>query len=225
MSDKYSDESLTERLNNIKQTADELPVALIIHRIVDLKVVYMNLPGLNALGTTLEEITALDQETYYSTFFHPDDSKDYVPKIINMMKSRSAEKLSYFQRFRNPADKDWKLCAANTRVFSSDNEGQPSHLITTAATLDDEHQITAKVNRLIDEIDFLRKNSLLFSKLTNREKDVLRLTSAGMNSGAVAEKLFISATTVDTHRRNIRNKLGLKNNYDALMFAQAFNLM
>lgn len=47
--------------------------------------------------------------------------------------------------------------------------------------------------------------------LTRREKEVLELIADGMTNGEIAEKLFISVTTVDTHRKNLLAKFEAKN--------------
>lgn len=47
--------------------------------------------------------------------------------------------------------------------------------------------------------------------LTNREKEVMELVINGATSKDIAEKLFISTRTVDTHRSNIMKKLDVKN--------------
>lgn len=47
-------------------------------------------------------------------------------------------------------------------------------------------------------------------RLTDRELDVFRMIAEGYSSGVIAAKLFISTHTVDTHRENIKRKLGLK---------------
>jgi DNA-binding NarL/FixJ family response regulator len=47
-------------------------------------------------------------------------------------------------------------------------------------------------------------------RLTDRELDVYRMIAEGYSSGVIAAKLFISTHTVDTHRENIKRKLGLK---------------
>ncbi len=47
--------------------------------------------------------------------------------------------------------------------------------------------------------------------LTRREKEVLELIADGMTNVEVAQKLFISVTTVDTHRKNLLMKLEAKN--------------
>lgn len=47
--------------------------------------------------------------------------------------------------------------------------------------------------------------------LTRREKEVLELIAAGHTNPEIAEKLFISTTTVDTHRKNLLQKFEVKN--------------
>ena len=47
--------------------------------------------------------------------------------------------------------------------------------------------------------------------LTKREIEVLQLIAEEYSNPEIAEKLFISIRTVDTHRRNLLEKLGVKN--------------
>lgn len=47
--------------------------------------------------------------------------------------------------------------------------------------------------------------------ITRREKEVLELIAQGMTNNEIAQQLFISATTVDTHRKNLLAKFSLKN--------------
>ena len=47
--------------------------------------------------------------------------------------------------------------------------------------------------------------------LTRREIEILELISTGMTNGEIAEKLFISSNTVDTHRKNLLAKFDAKN--------------
>jgi DNA-binding NarL/FixJ family response regulator len=47
--------------------------------------------------------------------------------------------------------------------------------------------------------------------LTDREVEIVRLISMGLKSSEIAKRLFISVNTVDTHRKNIFSKTGVKN--------------
>jgi DNA-binding NarL/FixJ family response regulator len=47
--------------------------------------------------------------------------------------------------------------------------------------------------------------------ITRREKEVLGLIAEGLTNNAIAEKLFISTTTVDTHRKNLLAKFEVRN--------------
>lgn len=55
--------------------------------------------------------------------------------------------------------------------------------------------------------------------LTKREYDILLLMAKGHSSVEIGEKLFISAATVSTHRRNILKKLGLKRTSEIMSLA------
>ena len=56
------------------------------------------------------------------------------------------------------------------------------------------------------------------SKLSEREVDVLKHIKEGLSSKEIAEKLFLSARTVEVHRSNILKKLNLKNTASLLKF-------
>ncbi|SOD99695.1 response regulator [Spirosoma fluviale] len=47
-------------------------------------------------------------------------------------------------------------------------------------------------------------------QLTNRELEILKLIASEHTTSEIADQLFISDATVDTHRRNIIQKLGVK---------------
>jgi len=55
--------------------------------------------------------------------------------------------------------------------------------------------------------------------LSDREIEVLRLIAQEFSNGEIAEKLFISIRTVDTHRRNLLEKLEAKNTAGLVKYA------
>lgn len=64
----------------------------------------------------------------------------------------------------------------------------------------------------VEAAQSLRKNTDTdIPVLTRREKEVLGLIAGGMTNNEIAEKLFISVSTVDTHRKNLLTKFDAKN--------------
>lgn len=58
-----------------------------------------------------------------------------------------------------------------------------------------------------------------YGKLTDRERDVLKLVGEGRTSREIAERLFISINTVERHRTNIMDKLGMHNKAELIRLA------
>lgn len=56
-------------------------------------------------------------------------------------------------------------------------------------------------------------------KLTPREIEVLKMIANEHSNQEIADTLFISSRTVDTHRRNLLEKLALKNNAGLVRYA------
>jgi two-component system response regulator NreC len=61
--------------------------------------------------------------------------------------------------------------------------------------------------------------------LSKREKEILRLLAEGYNNNEIAEMLFISPSTVHSHRGNIMNKLELNNRRELLQYARRRGLI
>lgn len=55
--------------------------------------------------------------------------------------------------------------------------------------------------------------------LTDRELEVFKLIGLGHSTSLIADKLFLSTHTIDTHRENIKRKLGCKNGAELIRHA------
>lgn len=62
-------------------------------------------------------------------------------------------------------------------------------------------------------------------QLTPREIEIIRFIADGFTNGEIAEKLFLSVVTVDTHRKNILSKLQLKNTATLVKYAVEHKLL
>lgn len=67
----------------------------------------------------------------------------------------------------------------------------------------------------IEEVDFSCDPVML----SEREREIITLIAEGHTNAVISEKLFLSKHTVNTHRKNIMAKLGVKNTAGIVMYA------
>jgi len=216
---------IKDKIAEIEPVADKFPGVILVHNIRDLSIVYMSARGTEQLGTTLEELVALGP-AYYYRFFNKEDAQEYVPKMKGLLERNNEEEwITMFQQVQIIGSADWTWHLTSVKIFMRDDNGKPLLTIGIAIPIDPEHHITNKVARLLEENNFLRNHYQYFCKLTKREKEILKLLALGKTSGEIAGELFISTTTADTHRRNIRQKLNVESGYELSQYARAFDLI
>ena len=86
-------------------------------------------------------------------------------------------------------------------------------------------QVSAKLLEQIINPTTAKKNKSDGNLLTDREIEVLKLIADEYSNPEIAEKLFISIRTVDTHRRNLLDKLGAKNTAGLVKYAIKHGLL
>ena len=64
-----------------------------------------------------------------------------------------------------------------------------------------------------------------YERLTEREREVLRLVAEGYTAPEMGEKLFISPKTVDTYKQRVNEKLGLQHRTDYVKLALKLGLL
>jgi len=58
-----------------------------------------------------------------------------------------------------------------------------------------------------------------YQTLTNREREILQMASAGLSASEIAKRLSISPRTAELHRGRMMNKLGLHNQTELIRYA------
>jgi len=71
--------------------------------------------------------------------------------------------------------------------------------------------LSEELPNIFDERKKPVRSDSLFPDISTRELDVLKLICDGLNTQEIADKLFISKHTVETHRANLLLKVGTKN--------------
>jgi two-component system, NarL family, response regulator NreC len=64
-----------------------------------------------------------------------------------------------------------------------------------------------------------------YDKLSDREQQILRLLVEGHSTGRIGEMLFISPKTVETHRTNIMQKLGIETLVDLIKYSMRISII
>ncbi len=138
-----------------------------------------------------------------------------------------------------------KLMSPKTRVLALSNHNERSiilqmiqngangYLLKNIGSLELKDCIHAAMN---GEIVFSREVSSIMAnpnqdafkelpRLTKREKEILQLISKGLTTQEIADKLFVSPLTIETHRRNLMSKFHVKNAAELIMEASKSKLI
>lgn len=82
----------------------------------------------------------------------------------------------------------------------------PNELVEAITTV-----MEGKIYLSIEAAQTLRKPDSIAVTLTRREKEVLTLIAEGFTNHEIAAKLFLSNTTIDSHRKNLLTKFNCRN--------------
>lgn len=222
--DRETLQTIDKKIKEVESFAGMIPGVVVIHELPRFTLRFMSPLGLELLGKKWEEISGMSGEEYHDKFFNPDFAAHSVPLLMKLIQQNTDEVVSYFQQVRTSRDREWDWYMSMTKILLRDSGNSPLLCITVAMKIDPEGYFTAKGARLLEENKFLRNNHERFARLTKREREILRLMALGKSAGQIAKELNISTATAETHRKNVKNKLGAKNSFDLGQYARAFDL-
>lgn len=218
-----NEEKLEAKIAAFAPFAEIMPAVVIVQQIDPFTSVYMTSCGLRQLGITLKELREMGPD-YLQRFFNLEDSEDYLEKLKNLLKKNDLEETyTFFQEVKIEGTWVWHI--GSTRIFFQDEQGKPTHIVTTAIPVNELKHISKKAERLLAERDFFHDNLPKFLSLRKREREILRLVAQGESTPAIACRLCISEHTVKTHRKVIKQKLSISSSYEFTLYAHAFDLL
>jgi DNA-binding CsgD family transcriptional regulator len=219
------EKQIRAKIGALDKIAGDLPCVIIIHNLTSDRVEYMSQRGLDILGVDLKTLKNLGPE-YFEKYFNPEDAKDYTPKFLELLKrNKSGEMFTFFQQVRAKENELWEWYLSSSTVFLRDEYAKPILSLTMAQTISPVSNLNNRVDRLLEENLFLKKNLDKYNLLTKREKEILNLLASGASSNAIKDKLFLSINTVETHRKAIKRKLQIHSTYELTKFAKAFDII
>lgn len=160
---------------------------------------------------------------YFWNRIHPEDIESWLSALnmlmeftINEIPEEDRKQMSYTWNYRLKNSKDkYVNVIQNTTPLDFDKEYKPiiglAHYTILDASIKMDVCASAKYLNSNNEYETKYFNNfskkLLTDGVSNRERDIIRLLLLDYTSKDIADKLYISPNTVDTHRRNILKKL------------------
>lgn len=161
---------------------------------------------------------------------HSNFSKEYSD-LIKKLRLKSSKTSILILSASNDENIIFNCIKAGTKGFLS-KESTYDELIQAIYTIRNGHDYFSKSISDIIVKDYLKKlNDKNFEKekdlqvLTQRELEVLTLWGKGYSNQEIADKLFISVRTVETHKNHIMQKLNFKTVIDLVKFAIRNNII
>jgi DNA-binding NarL/FixJ family response regulator len=93
-----------------------------------------------------------------------------------------------------------------------------------------ENYLSHSISTQLAQSIFLKKKAVAeetseLDLLTEREIEILKMVALENSNAEIAEKLYISPKTVETHRKNLMKKIGVRNSLGIYKFALKHNLI
>lgn len=104
-----------------------------------------------------------------------------------------------------------RACRAGAMGYLNKQESSEKMVEAIRTVLNGERFLSPEISRrLISQaLGSSDRNRTSVEQLTDRELEVFRMIGEGLSTGLIANRLFLSTHTIDTHRENIKRKLAL----------------
>ncbi|PLW99028.1 MAG: DNA-binding response regulator [Marinilabiliales bacterium] len=113
-----------------------------------------------------------------------------------------------------------KMLDAGAKGYILKNTGKDEMIAAIKAVYNGASYFSSDVSqKLISQLVNKKRSNSSDIPLTRRETEILRLIAREYSNSEIADELFISIRTVDTHKRNLLEKLGLKNTAGLVKYA------
>jgi len=160
---------------------------------------YTNAKMCEILGYSKTELEEMCFEDILNPEENNDEALDKIHRCINGLQSTAIVKLHILDKEQN--FKSIEVFGTITKI-----KGKES-LIGNIITIPPPPGVSLLTPKNLDV------------KLSDREIDVLKLICEGMATKEIADKLFLSNRTIDSHRASLIEKTGCRNTADLVMYA------
>lgn len=216
-------ESLLKKEEQFKDVGESFPVSIHKNDPSDLRLLDYNDLTLKIAGYSREELEKLGTK-YFIKHMHPHTMNVIATKVVNLLLKNPGKIIGFIQylhAYGNEAEYQPILTFSKTHKKNPDS----TLCISFTSQMFYNEKIPKKIEQIIEMDDFKFNHFNKFQQLTERETEILTLLAEGLNNPKIAKRLYISRQTVETHRKNINRKLGIKHYRNIVQYALAFDLV
>ncbi|MGM0582530.1 MAG: response regulator [Bacteroidota bacterium] len=193
-------------LSNILGQSDEIEIKAVVHNgkalvqelknePTDLALIDLNMPELDGIGA-IKQIQSMSIKTKLIILSTYADEK-----LVEEAKNLKVD--AYLLKDAEPEE----LLYTIKEVMENRYEFNLNHILKQTEPLENFSD------------DFLKKY-----KLSRREIEIIQLLKKGLTNQEIADKIFLSVLTIQTHRKNIIQKLEVNNTAGLIAFAHEHNI-
>lgn len=130
----------------------------------------------------------------------------------------------------NELDSIQDMLEAGASGYILKNTGKAELEIAILQVMKGENYLSQSISSQLAQSLFLNRKTIIEEKseldiLTEREIEVLKMVALENSNVEIAEKLYISPKTVETHRKNLMKKIGVRNSLGIYKFALKYKLI
>lgn len=217
---------ISEVVDMVEKGEDAFSIAQCLPFIVhfnspkDLSLQYVNNKFTHRIGYDLEQLLAGGAEIF-EDYVHPSSLAIY-PNLLELSTNAGETPFTFIHHIKMVASRksDYKPLLTITKPVNRLNaskfciSAQPHEFGTW-------HK---KILNIVELDSYKFKHLALFHQLTAREREVIRLLAEGLGNPQISDRLCISRSTVETHRKRLKAKLGFKTYRELLRFSVAFGI-
>lgn len=206
---------------DLETIGDQIPFALQINNSETLEFIYSNKKHAELAGHHIDEILELGPE-YIEKNVHP-ASMDFISQTLPLAYAQMSSHHTFFFIQHAKTYKEDRYTPVIT--FTKPANAPDGLLISILPSIKQFGKHAKKMEQVIKIDEFKLKHFKRFQQLTEREVEIIALLANGYNNPQIADRLFISRSTVETHRKNLKRKLKLRSFRDLMKYAFAFDLV
>lgn len=216
---------LQSQVLSISEIGDYVPGSVMVQDLGSMTNLYMNKFGCDYLRCSSEELRAIGPD-YFRRFFPAEEMLAIKHGMFGFISLGDYTRLhSFLQRVRPDCNSEYSWYFTTSRLIQQPDDATSMNLVHIAVPINTLNITGYRVSNMIENDDYIRKNFQRFNLLSAREKEVIRMIVEGKSSYEIANALFRSIHTINTHRKNILHKLEVNSLAGLIKFAVAFNIV